>query len=112
MSHRRADGWGISIEIPRAVSDVTTPPSQHLRSAAAPVVDSPTPRLAPAPVTPLVELRGVCRTFGSDPPVTALRDVDLVLAPRTSVAVVGPSGSGKSTLLNILGCLDRPTAGI
>jgi len=58
-----------------------------------------------------VELHDVARRFGSDPPVVALRDVNLTLQYGTSVAIVGPSGSGKSTLLNILGCLDRPTAG-
>jgi putative ABC transport system ATP-binding protein len=60
---------------------------------------------------PLIELRGVGRTFGSAPPVVALRDVELTLARGTSTAITGPSGSGKSTLLNILGCLDRPTSG-
>ncbi|MBA2608892.1 MAG: ABC transporter ATP-binding protein [Actinobacteria bacterium] len=40
-----------------------------------------------------------------------LRDVDLRLDYRTSVLISGPSGSGKSTLLNILGLLDRPSAG-
>jgi ABC-type lipoprotein export system ATPase subunit len=37
--------------------------------------------------------------------------VDLLVYPGDWVAIVGPSGSGKSTLLNILGCLDRPSAG-
>jgi ABC-type lipoprotein export system ATPase subunit len=60
---------------------------------------------------PLVELRGICRTYGSDPPVEALRKVDLTIRPGEWLAIVGPSGSGKSTLLNILGCLDHPTAG-
>ena len=61
---------------------------------------------------PVVELRHISREFGTDPPVRALRDVDLTLdARRRRVAIVGPSGSGKSTLLNILGCLDRPTSG-
>ena len=60
---------------------------------------------------PAVELRSIGRAFGSDPPVYALRDVDLTVEHGTSLAIVGPSGSGKSTLLNILGCLDRPTSG-
>jgi ABC-type lipoprotein export system ATPase subunit len=64
-----------------------------------------------APVAPVIELRGVGRTFGADPPVVALHDVDLALRHGTSLAIVGPSGSGKSTLLNILGCLDRPSTG-
>ena len=60
---------------------------------------------------PVVELRTITRTFGSDPPVHALRDVELTVYDGDWLAIVGPSGSGKSTLLNILGCLDRPTTG-
>jgi lipoprotein-releasing system ATP-binding protein len=44
-------------------------------------------------------------------PLVVLRDVSLDLGSGDSLAIVGPSGSGKSTLLNILGTLDRPTAG-
>lgn len=60
---------------------------------------------------PVIELRSLRRSFPGDPPVEALRGVDLAVGQGDYVSVVGPSGSGKSTLLHILGLLDRPTAG-
>jgi ABC-type lipoprotein export system ATPase subunit len=71
--------------------------------------DGSRPHLGEAP--PVAEVRGLRRTYGSDPPVEALRGVDLTIRRGEWVAIVGPSGSGKTTLLNILGCLDRPTGG-
>ena len=61
--------------------------------------------------TPVIELRGLARTYPGPPPVAALRPSDLVIEAGGYVAVTGPSGSGKSTLLHLLGLLDAPTAG-
>jgi putative ABC transport system ATP-binding protein len=64
------------------------------------------------PATPIVRLQGVTKVFGEGAvAVHALRGVDLVLARGEFAAMAGPSGSGKSTLLNIIGGLDRATAG-
>jgi putative ABC transport system ATP-binding protein len=58
---------------------------------------------------PIVMLRGVGREYPGG--VAALRGVDLDIDRAQLVAIVGPSGSGKSTLLNVMGTLDRPSAG-
>lgn len=60
-------------------------------------------------MTPLVELRGVSRTYPGG--VTALQEVSLSIGRGELVGIVGPSGSGKSTMLNMIGTLDRPTTG-
>jgi len=67
---------------------------------------------ADAAIHRLIELRGVSKIYGmGESEVRALDGVDLTIDEGEFVAVMGPSGSGKSTCMNVLGCLDRPTAG-
>ena len=60
---------------------------------------------------PVLELHEVTKTYGSEPPVPALRGVSLTVAQGELVGIVGPSGSGKTTLLHIIGTLERPSSG-
>jgi ABC-type lipoprotein export system ATPase subunit len=62
--------------------------------------------------TPLIALEGIEKVYDTGSvPFTALSGVSLRVDPGEFVAIMGASGSGKSTLMNIIGCLDRPTAG-
>jgi len=64
------------------------------------------------PADAVFRLRGVSKSYRmGDLEIHALRGVDLDLYPGEFVVLLGASGSGKSTLLNILGGLDRPSAG-
>jgi putative ABC transport system ATP-binding protein len=60
----------------------------------------------------MLELRGIKRSFKIGPTErTVLHDLDLDLAAGEMVSIMGGSGSGKTTFMNIVGLLDRPTAG-
>lgn len=61
--------------------------------------------------TPTLQLSTVTKEYRGSPPVKALDSVSLQVKQRELLAITGPSGSGKSTLLNVIGTLDRPSAG-
>ena len=78
-----------------------------MTSTALPLAGTPGSRTAPA-----VRLRGVSKTFGHGAEQTvALHDVDLEVADREFLCIVGASGCGKSTLLNLVAGLDEPDEG-
>jgi putative ABC transport system ATP-binding protein len=67
------------------------------------------PAVAQAPS--IIQLDGVTKQFAGKRNVTALDSVSLTILRGELVSIIGPSGSGKSTLLNLIGGLDRPSAG-
>jgi putative ABC transport system ATP-binding protein len=63
-------------------------------------------------MSPLIALQDISKVYGSGiTEVRALWEVSLIIEPGEYCAIMGPSGSGKSTAMNVIGCLDRPTAG-
>ena len=61
----------------------------------------------------LIELQAIEKHYVmGDQTVRALDGIDISIASNEYIAFVGSSGSGKSTMMNILGCLDRPSAGL
>ena len=85
----------------------SVPPNSSEEQHAGPEDTSSGPRPAPA-----VRLQGVSKVYGTGAnAVAALDGIDIEVAPRELVCVVGASGCGKSTMLNLLAGLDRPTRG-
>jgi len=83
-----------------------TPPTPDSTAAAAGngvTIDSPR--------VPVLDVDSVTKSYPGEPPVQALREVNLKIGHGELVGIVGPSGSGKTTLLQLMGTLDRPTSG-
>jgi putative ABC transport system ATP-binding protein len=60
---------------------------------------------------PVLDVDDVTKSYPGEPPVQALREVNLTVGHGELLGIVGPSGSGKTTLLQLMGTLDRPTSG-
>lgn len=64
------------------------------------------------PIPPVIRFKGIEKTYGKGEAATkALVDASFDIEPGSFTAIIGPSGSGKSTIMNVLGLLDRPSAG-
>jgi len=63
--------------------------------------------------TEMIELKGITKTYRKNASleVNVLSGIDLEIRKGEFVAIMAPSGMGKSTLMNIIGCLDKPSAG-
>jgi len=65
-------------------------------------------RRPPDPAAPLLEVRGLARSYGG---IKAVQNVDLTVMPGSIVAIIGPNGSGKTTFFNLITGMIKPDAG-
>lgn len=59
-------------------------------------------------MNPMIRVKGLSKSYGSN---TVLQDINVEIAPKEVVVVIGPSGSGKSTFLRCLNLLEKPEKG-
>ena len=96
------------LHLPQPHGDAPAPaeaaPAPEAASEKAPGAEEP---------RPLIEMHGIHKSYyiGKPNELEILHGIDLTVWPGEFVAIVGESGSGKSTLMNIIGVLDKPTAG-
>ena len=96
------------LHLPQPHGDAPAPaeaaPAPEAASEEAPGAEAP---------RPLIEMHGIHKSYyiGKPNELEILHGIDLTVWPGEFVAIVGESGSGKSTLMNIIGVLDKPTAG-
>jgi putative ABC transport system ATP-binding protein len=83
----------------------------HTRPPEYPAVADGNGSNAEAIAVPVLEVDNVTKSYPGEPPVQALRGVNVTIGQGELVGIVGPSGSGKTTLLQLMGTLDRPTSG-
>ena len=75
-------------------------------------MDTKNPIVNTAADAPLMQVKGLIKEFNAgEQTIRVLHDIDLTINQGEMVAIIGQSGSGKSTLMNILGCLDKASAG-
>jgi putative ABC transport system ATP-binding protein len=84
---------------------VLRPPAAMTRSSTVPIGQGG------VSLSAVLQMEEVTKTYMVQPPVNALRGVNLIVQRGELVGIVGPSGSGKTTLLHLMGTLDRPTTG-
>src|SRR6185503_10467692 len=114
--------WRGSPRARRSCSTTRARKARRTRTRPSPRARRRVPRRAACPArppnrgsmsAPVLELAGLVKEFGvGENVLRILHGLDCVVRTGELVGIVGASGSGKTTLLNILGCLDRPSAGV
>jgi putative ABC transport system ATP-binding protein len=106
--HVKPDASAPSAELAQTADDIAQQPTQA-QTAVATLTQEPEPKKD----VPVISVHNLTKTYqiGKETRVQALAGVSLDVYPGEFVVVLGPSGSGKSTFMNLVGCLDRPSAG-